>query len=336
VTLNKKTLTIRDIAKLAGVSYQTVSLVINEKPGVSDKTRRHILRLMDELDYRPNRAAQMLTTSRSKTLELIIVDVMYGGYLAHSTKNMAHAASEAGYSLLVSETTGEHLDTALENAVARMIDGIVLYAPRLRMPDETLQTLCRGIPLVRRDYIPNSGLAWVGFDQVHATRLAAEHLLSLGHHQIAAIPPTSALHNGYWRHTALRSILGEHGLKLGPVAEGDYSIRSGYEACRQILDTGEPFTAIVVGTDGMALGAMRALRERGLRIPEDVSIISYDNSELAQYTEPPLTTVEFKFRKQDELCVHYLLELMANPEMELHQRVLMPSLVIRDSTQALA
>ena len=335
VTLNKKQLTIRDVAKLAGVSYQTVSLVINDKPGVSDKTRRHILRLMDELDFKPNRAAQMLTTSRSKTLELIIVDVMYGGYLAHSTKNMAHAASEAGYSLLVSETVADDLDSALENAVARMIDGIVLYAPRLRIADEPLQALCRGIPLVRRDYVPNSGLAWVGFDQVHATRLAVEHLLSLGHHQIAAIPPTSQLHNGYWRHSAMRSVLGEHGLALGPVAEGDYSIASGYVAAKQILQTGEPFTAMVVGTDGMALGALRALREHGLRIPEDVSIVSYDNAELAQYTEPPLTTVEFKFRKQDELCIHYLLELMASPEMELHQRVLMPSLVVRDSTQAL-
>ncbi len=335
VALNKKQLTIRDIAKLAGVSYQTVSLVINDKPGVSEKTRKHILRLMDELDYRPNRAAQMLTTSRSKTLELVIVDVMYGGYLAHSTKNMAHTASDTGYSLLVSEATADGLDAALENAVSRMVDGIVLYAPRLRISDESLITMCRGIPLVRRDYVPNSGLAWVGFDQVHATRLAVEHLVNLGHRQIAAIPPTSQLHNGYWRSSAMRSVLGEHGLTLGPVADGDYSIRSGYEAAQQIMQQGKPFTAMIVGTDGMALGALRALREHGLRIPDDVSIVSYDNAELAQYTEPPLTTVEFKFSKQDELCIHYLLELIANPDMDLHQRVLTPSLVVRESTRAL-
>lgn len=334
MALNKKQLTIRDIAKLAGVSYQTVSLVINDKPGVSDKTRRQILRLMDELDYRPNRAAQMLTTSRSKTLELIIVGVTYGGYLAHSTKNMAHAATEAGYNLLVSETQSDGLDAAFESAASRLVDGVVLYAPRLRVSDDELQTLTRGIPLVRRDYVPNSGLAWVGFDQVHATRLAVEHLLALGHHQIAAIPPTSQLHNGYWRHSALRSVLGEHGLTLGPVVEGDYSIRSGYEAAKQVLSAGQPFTALVVGTDGMALGALRALRESGLRVPDDVSIVSYDNAELAQYTEPPLTTVEFKFSKQDELCIHYLLELLANPKMELHQRVLTPSLIVRESTRA--
>jgi DNA-binding LacI/PurR family transcriptional regulator len=335
VTLNKKQPTIRDIAKLAGVSYQTVSLVINEKPGVSEKTRRQILRLMDEMEYRPNRAAQMLTTNRSRTLELIIVDVMYGGYLAHSTKNMAHTATESGYSLLVSETNADGLDAAMENAASRMVDGLVLYAPRLRVSDEALMKMCRGIPLVRRDYVPNSGLAWVGFDQVHATRLAVEHLLALGHRQIAAIPPTNALHNGYWRASAMRSVLGEHGLTLGPVADGDYSIRSGYEAAGKIMQQKQPFTAMIVGTDGMALGALRGLREHGFRIPDDISLVSYDNAELAQYTEPPLTTVEFKFSKQDELCIHYLLEIIANPEMELHQRVLTPSLIIRDSTRAL-
>lgn len=332
---HKKQPTIRDVARTAGVSYQTVSLVINEKPGVSEKTRRQIMRVMDELDYHPNRAAQMLTTNRSKTLELIILDVGYGGRLADSTKNMAHFAKEQSYSFLVSETTASELGTALESAASRLVDGIVLYAPRLRIADEALNQLRRNIPLVRRDYVPGSRLAWVGFDQVYATRLAVEHLLALGHRQIAAIPPTSELHNGYWRHNTMRNVLAEHGLALGPIAEGDYSIRSGYEACREILDTGQPFTALVCGTDGMAMGALRALHERGLRIPEDVSVVGYDNAELATYTEPPLTTVEFKFIKQDELAIKYLLEIIADRDMELHQHVLMPSLLLRESTRAL-
>lgn len=332
-TNHKKQPTIRDIAKLAGVSYQTVSLVINEKPGVSEKTRREIIRLMDEMDYRPNRAAQMLTTNRSKTLELIIVDVGYGGRLADSTKNMAHYAKESGYSLLVSETDPDGLEAALESAASRLVDGVLMYAPRLRIEDDDLLQYARGIPLVRRDYVPGSRLAWVGFDQVHAARLAVEHLVSLGHTQIAAIPPTAKLHNGYWRHLTMRNVLSEYNLKLGPTAEGDYSMKSGYEAAQQILATGQPFTGLIAGTDGMAQGAMRALHEAGLRIPDDVSIVGFDNSELSLYTEPPLTTVEFKFIKQDELSVKYLLELLADPEMELHQRVLMPNLLIRESTR---
>ena len=333
MTTRKKNTTIRDIARLADVSYQTVSLVINDKPGVSEKTRKKILRLMEELDYRPNRAAQMLTTNRSKTLEMLIVDVAYGGRLADSTKNAAHAARQAGYSLLVSETTFEELPEALENAAARLVDGIIMYAPRLNISDADLLKICNGIPIVRRDYIPSSRLAWVGFDQVYATRLAVEHLVELGHRQIASIPPTSELLNGYWRYTAWKNVLLEHGLEPGPVAEGDYSMRSGYEAAHKIIASGQPFTAIVVGTDHMAVGAMRALRERGIRIPEDVSMVGYDNTELSAYTEPPLTTIQFKFSKQDELAVKYLTELIADPQIELHQRVLLADLIVRESTQ---
>lgn len=331
----KKTPTIRDIAKLANVSYQTVSLVINEKPGVSDKTRKHIMRLMEELDYRPNRAAQMLTTRRSDTLQLIVVDVAYGGRLADSTKNMVTVAREAGYSLLISETDLNGLPDAFEDAAAHLMDGVLLYAPRLRLPDDDLLAMAHGMPLVRRDYVPGSRLAWVGFDQAYATRIAAEHIISLGHTQIAAIPPTHELINGYWRFNTWKNVLLEHGLTPGPACEGDYSMHSGYEAVYKLIATGQPFTALVVGSDNMALGALRALSENNLRVPEDISVIGYDNTEHSRYTTPSLTTIDFKFAKQDELAVKFLIELIHDPEMELHQRVLMSELVVRESTRAL-
>ncbi|HEX2906013.1 MAG TPA: LacI family DNA-binding transcriptional regulator [Phototrophicaceae bacterium] len=330
----KKTVTIRDIAKVANVSYQTVSLVMNDKPGVSAATRRRIQQVMDELDYHPNKVARMLTTNRSHTLELFVVDVQYGGRLADSTKNMAHIARENGYNLLISETESTHLAEAFDSAAARMVDGILMYAPRLRLPDAELRKFHNGIPLVRRDYVPGSKLAWVGFDQIYATRLAVEYLIGLGHRQIAAIPPSTELINGYWRYTTWKNVLLENGLEPGPSAEGDYSMKAGYEAACKILDTGEPFTALLAGTDNMAMGALRALHERGLRIPRDVSVMSFDNTELANYTEPPLTTVDFRFAKQDEIAVKYLIELINNPDTELHQRVLMPDLVIRESTRA--
>jgi LacI family repressor for deo operon, udp, cdd, tsx, nupC, and nupG len=277
----------------------------------------------------------MLTTNRSNTLELIIVDVLYAGYLARSTKNMVVAAREAGYSLLISDTDSRQLPDALENAAARVVDGIVMYAPRLRLPDDVLLKMCNGIPLVRRDYVPGSKLAWVGFDQAYATRLAVEHLIQMGHRQIATIHPTTELINGYWRYTTWKNVLLENGLEPGPYDEGDYSIRSGYEAAHRIIASGQPFTALLAGTDAMAMGAMRAMREHGLCVPEDVSVVGFDNSELSVYTEPPLTTIDFKFAKQDEMVVKYLIELIADPEMELHQRVLMADLVVRESSRPL-
>lgn len=327
--------TIRDIAEKANVSYQTVSLVINNKRGVSEATRKRILALMEDMGYHPNRVAQMLTTNRSRTLEAIVVGVRYGGYLAGSTKNMVHAAKQAGYSLLVSETEASELGAALSSAASRLVDGVVLYAPRLKLPDEELLHLASGLPLVRRDYAPHSQLPWVGFDQAHATRLAVEHLIGLGHTRIAAIPPTADLINGYWRAMTWRAVLHEHGLTPGPTVEGDYSIASGYEAACQLLDTAEPFTAVVVGTDTMSVGVLAAFRERGLRVPEDVSLVSFDNSEMAPYLEAPLTTVDFRFNKQDEMAVKYLIEIVENPETEIYHRVLTSSLVIRSSTRRL-
>jgi DNA-binding LacI/PurR family transcriptional regulator len=334
--VRKKQPTIREIAKLANVSYQTVSLVINNKPGVSDETRRRLQHLMQEMDFRPNKAAQMLTTHRSQTLELITVDVHHGGRLADSTKRMARTARESGYSLLVSETDEEGLVLSLDNAAARLVDGVILYAPQLRISDAELVRISNGIPLVRRDYVPGSKCAWVGFDQVTATRIATEHLISLGHRQIAAVPPMVSLLNGYWRLNTWKSVLHEHGLEPGPYAESDYSMQGAYDATLRVIESGQPFTALMIGTDNMALGVMRALRERGYKLPEDVSLISFDNAELATFTDPSLTTVEFKFAKQDEMAIRYLLEILADPAMEIHQRVLTPNLIVRESTRPLA
>src|SRR5579875_1277197 len=306
----KKKVTIRDVARQAGVSYQTVSRVLNGNDNVAEDTRKRILRAMHDLDFVPNKVAQMLTTSRSQILELIIVDIMQGGRFADSIRSMALAARDAGYDLLVTMTSSDELGTALSEAAARLVDGVVLYAPSLRISDEELLERCNGLPLVRRDYVPTSRLAWVGFDQVYATRMAVEYLLELGHRRIAAIPPSTDLINGQFR----------------------YTVCSGYEAMVHLLETRLPFTAVLVGSDTMALGAMRALHERGLRIPQDVSVLSFDNAELASFTEPPLTTINFDFHEQDSMAVKYLVEILNDPEMKLHQRVLLPDLVVREST----
>jgi DNA-binding LacI/PurR family transcriptional regulator len=330
-----KRATIRDIAKASDVSYQTVSRVINDSSGVSEKTRQRILRVMQDLNYQPNRAAQMLTTNRSFTLEALIVDVDYAGSLAKTTKAMMRAARQLGYSLLVSDTNLEDLPKAFENAASRLVDGVVLYAPNLDIADSDLLDISHNIPFVRRDYVPNSKLAWVGFNQVTATQQAVEHLIGLGHRDIAEISPPRHYHNGYWRHHTYLDVLRQHGLDVGPNIAGDYSMQSGYDTTRWLLASGKPFTAIVVGTDKMALGALHALREKGIRVPEDVSMVGFDNSELAAFVAPPLTTVEFKFDKQDEMVVKYLVELIKDPDMEIHQRVLSSELIIRQSTRAI-
>jgi LacI family transcriptional regulator len=331
----KRKVTIREVARQAGTSYQTVSRVLNGNDNVAEETRRRVLQAMQELDFVPNKVAQMLTTNRSQTLELITVDVAQGGRFADSIRSMALAARDAGYDLLVTMTTSDQLGVALDNAAARLIDGVIMYAPSLRISDERLLELCNGLPLVRRDYVPTSRLAWVGYDQVYATRMAVEYLIELGHRRIAAISPSLNLINGQWRYAIWKETLRQHGLEPGPSHEATYTFRGGYEAMNHILATGSPFTAVLVGSDTMALGALRALHEHGLHIPNDVSVLSFDNAELAAFTEPALTTVNFDFREQDSMAVNYLVEILRHPEMKLHQRILLPDLVVRESTRRL-
>jgi LacI family transcriptional regulator len=329
----RKKITIRDVAQKAGISYQTVSRVLNGNDNVAEDTRKRVLQAMEELDFVPNKIAQMLTTNRSHTLELIVVDIMRGGRFADSIRNMALTARDVGYDLLVTMADEDDLGVALENAAARLVDGVVMYAPSLHISDEKLLELCDGMPLVRRDYVADSRLAWVGFDQVYATRMAIDHLIELGHRQIAAIPPTLSLINGQWRYTIWKETLQKHGLEPGPMSDARYTSGSGYEAMKHILSTRIPFTAVMVGSDVMALGAMCALREHGVRIPDDVSVISFDNAELASFTDPPLTTIDFDFRQQDIMAVKYLVEILSDPDMKLHQRILLPDLIVRESTR---
>ena len=333
MTLKKKKITIHDVARMAQVSHQTVSRVLNDSQSVAESTRKRVLQTMRKLAYIPNKAAQMLTTNKSLTLELLFVDVKQGGRLAESMQCMVQVAKEAGYDLLVTSTTESELGKALENAASRLVDGIIMHAPRLHITDEKLLLLCNGLSLVRRDYVPDSRLAWVGFDQEYATRLATEHLITLGHRQIAAIPLSLDLLNGSWRFISWQRTLQNHGLEPDPMCASDDTIQSGYEAMRTILATSTPFTALVAGTDTIAIGAMGALREQGLRIPEDVSIVSFDNTELSAFMYPPLTTIDFKFDQQDALAIKYLIEILHDPEMNLHHRVLVPELVVRQSTR---
>jgi DNA-binding LacI/PurR family transcriptional regulator len=335
VLQRKKKVTIRDVAKQADVSYQTVSRVMNGNESVAEETRKRVLLAMKELDFVPNKIAQMLITNQSHTLELIIVGVRHGGRFADSINNMALAARDAGYDLLVTLADVDELGAVLGNAAARLVDGTVMYAPSLRITDEQLVELCNGMPLVRRDYVPGSRLPWTGFDQVYATCMAVEYLIELGHRQIAAIPPSLELINGHWRYQSWQETLQRHGLEPGPMCASSYTYRGGYEAMGQILATALPFTAVLAGSDTMAVGALRSLREHGHRIPEDVSMLSFDNADIAAFAEPPLTTINFDFSQQDAMAVKYLVEILNNPEVKVHQRILLPDLVVRESTRQL-
>lgn len=328
--------TIRDVARASGVSYQTVSRVLNDHPKVAPGTRERVLRAMDKLGYQRNLAAQMLTTQRSRTIQLITVDGKFP-----FTVPLLDSAQWGDYSAVYSECTRAQLPQMLDRAAARMVEGIFLYAPKLHIDDDELLEMCHGIPIVRRDFALDSRkITWVGFDQVRATQLAVQHLLDLGHRHIAVVTGTLRAINAHWRYETWKRMVLEHGLDPSLSAEGDYTttksaMETGYEGMCRILESGAHFTAVMIANDNMAIGAMHALREHRLRIPDDVSLMSYDNAPHAQFMDPPLTTVEFDFDLQNRLAFQFLFEQIKNPETEPHQHVLLPELVVRHSTRAI-
>jgi len=348
--------TIRDVARKAGVSHQTVSRVLNAHPRVAPETRGRVLRAMDARGYERNLAAQMLTRQRSQLIQVLTVDGKFpfdvplpgpargdgsSGLMHTAGHSLLDASGDIGYSAIYSECTAETLGRTLEIAAARMVDGIFMYAPKLCIDDAELLRLCRGIPLVRRDFVLESkGITWVGYDQIRAAQMATEHLIELGHRQIAVVTGTLQAINARWRYETWRKTLIEHGLEPGPSAHGDYTTRAsamqtGYDGMCQILRSGEPFTAVVVANDHMALGVLHALRQHGLHIPGDVSVVSFDDAPHARFLDPPLTTVAFDFDLQNRLAFQFLLELIRNPEMEPHQHIVLPDLIVRQSTRAL-
>ncbi len=326
--------TIRDVARQAGVSYGTVSRVLNSHPEVAPVTRVRVQRVMEKMGYQRNLGARMLTTHQSNSIEFIVMDVYFGLVLPR----MAQYINAAGYSTLYSECTQENFADALNTAAARLVDGILLYAPKLLISDKDLLEICHGIPIVRRDYVLDSKLTWVGYNQEHATRLAVNHLIDLGHRKIAEITGSLDFINPRSRHDTWRDIVTSQGLDPGPSYTGDYStfasaMKTGYEGVCEFLKRGAAFTAIMTVNDHVAMGALSALHEHGLRVPEDVSIVSFDDDAIASYLIPPLTSVYFDFDIQNKLASQFLLEQIHDPDYKHHQHVLIPDLVIRRSAQ---
>jgi DNA-binding LacI/PurR family transcriptional regulator len=322
-----------DVAKLAGVSHQTVSRVINGSPQVRDTTRERVLVAMQELDYRPNFAARALVTGRSRTLGVVSFDTtLYGP--ASTMYAIERAAHDAGYFITI--VSLEALDRAsVLNAVERLrvqgVDGILVIAP-LEGAGEALVDLPRGLPLVAVEAGPADALPVVAVDQFAGAALATRHLLELGHPTVAHIAgPPDFLEAGL-RIDGWRSTLQAAGADAPPVLAGDWSPRSGYALGRRLVQDGG-VSAIFVANDQMALGVLRALHEADYEIPRQVSVVGFDDIPEAQYFTPPLTTVRQDFAEVGRRSLQLMLGMMeADGDGPPSPPLVAPELVLRSST----
>jgi DNA-binding LacI/PurR family transcriptional regulator len=324
-----------DVAKLAGVSHQTVSRVLNGSPQVRPATRERVLVAMQELDYRPNSAARALVTGRSRTFGVVSFDTtLYGP--ASTLYAIERAAHEAGYFITV--VSLEALDRAsVLSAVERLrmqgVDGILVIAP-LEGAGEAVVDLPRDIPLVAVEAGPADALPVVAVDQRAGAVLATRHLLELGHPTVTHIAGPSDFLEAGQRIDGWRSALEAAGAEVPPVLVGDWSPRSGYELGRRLVRERD-LGAIFVGNDQMALGVLRALHEADYEIPRQVSVVGFDDIPEAQFYTPPLTTVRQDFGEIGRRSLQLMLEMMeSGGQAPPSPPLVVPELILRASTAA--
>lgn len=322
-----------DVARLAGVSHQTVSRVLNNHPSVRDETRDRVLRAIRQLDYRPNALARGLAGRRLRVIGVVSFDtILYGP--AATLLGVERAARRAGYGITI--VALEELDrVAVADAVSRLAEqavaGVVLIAPLLTAA-AALNRLPTGVPAVVVESDAAGNLPTFSVDQVAGARLAVEHLLELGHETVWHVSGPRDWLEARDRVDGWRQVLDGAGRRVPPPIDGDWSPQSGYEAGHHLA--GRPdVTAVFCANDQQALGMLRALHEHGVRVPEDVSVVGFDDIPEAGYMSPPLTTVRQDFDEVGHRCLAALLDMLDadDPPPPSHPRVA-PTLVVRAST----
>ncbi|MGF6881113.1 DNA-binding LacI/PurR family transcriptional regulator [Nocardia sp. GAS34] len=321
-----------DVAKLAGVSHQTVSRVLNGSPQVRPETRERVLAAVAELDYRPNAMARGLVSRRSKVLGVVTFDtVLYGP--ASMMLGIERAARAAGYG--VSIATLERVDRegvldAVNMLADQGVDGVIIIAPQLASV-AALRSLPAQLVAVAVEAGQDAGLPAASVDQFEGSRLAVQHLLDLGHRTVWHVSGDSDSIEARDRLDGWRRTLDAAGAEILPVIGGDWSPRSGYHAGLALAD--QPgVTAVFAGNDQMALGLLRAFAERGIRVPQDISVVGFDDIPEAAYLTPPLTTIRQDFDEVGRRSMRLLLELLETEGRVPDPAAVVPELVMRESS----
>ena len=319
-----------DVAKLAGVSLQTVSRVINDSPHVREETRERVQDAMRKLEYRPNPVARALVTGRSRTLGVVSFDTTLFGP-ASTLFGIERAAHDADY--FVSIVSLRSLDrssvvSAVERLRAQGVDGILVIAPQ-ESASQAILHLPQDVPVVAAEAGPGESVPLVAVDQVEGARLATRHLLDLGHRTVWHISGPSDWLEAQDRVDGWRSTLEAAGAAPPPVLVGDWSARAGHELGREL---GPDVTAVFVANDQMALGVLRSLHEAGRRIPADISVVGFDDIPEAEYFTPPLTTVRQNFNEMGRRSLLLLLEQIESRSRAPVRETVPPELIVRAST----
>jgi len=336
-------LTLEEIGRLAGVSRSTVSRVVNDHPSVRDQVRERVWQVIHETGYQPHAAARSLVTRRTGIVGVIIPEavttLLTDPFFAYLLYGITKTCNSERYYLLLSLLNDPVGPEEMYRRVVRSghLDGVIVASTNI--DDPLFAKLLRdGMPFVSVGRHPDERVNYVDVDNIGGARMAVEHLIRLGHTRIATITGPLRMAPGEDRLAGYRQALEAHQLAVDEqlIVEGDYTEGSGSMGMQRLLSASP--TAVFAASDAMAIGALKALREAGLRVPEDVALVSFDDLPVAAAVDPALTTVRQPMERLGSMAADLLLNLLENPPdvpAPAHRIILPAKLIVRDSCGAL-
>ena len=336
-----------DIATMAGVTPMTVSRVVNQNGYVSPETKEKVLKAVNKLNYRRNGIARSLKRQRTDTIGLVLGDIA-NPYSAELARAVRDVTSSKGYNVFicVSEQSAKEDISAFESLSDHSIDGIIVATRANKSGDEHLARMIeRGLPvvLIGRDFHHNNA-DFVGADNHRGGFEATQHLIDLGHKRIGFIGTNLTGGAGLKRFQGYLEALKKNKIQfderlitgrkdVGDDAPGYSTERMGYEGMKRLLTLPNRPTAVFARNDFTAIGAMTAIKEAGLKIPDDIAIVGFDDIPMAVHTAPPLTTVQQPTRRQGQLAAEFLLRRIESRERVVREeKILECELIVREST----
>ena len=335
--MGKSTVRLKDIADKTGFSVNTVSLALRQSPRIPEETSIRIREAAEALNYLPNHVAKSLVNRETKTIGLVLTDITNPA-LTQVAQAVEMALSERGYSTLFA-TSNNDLDEekrVIEMFRSRQVDGMLIYPRSHRELAHIRKLRNANYPVVLLVGDPDAGIDAVCVDERRGAYRAVKHLVDIGHRRIGIMDSANPLGNREKRDGYLQA-LSEAGIEYEPAFSADpqgHSVIRGYWAMDLLMSLPNRTTAIFAANDSLAIGALRWTQKNGLRVPQDVAIVGFDNIEFAEHAATPISSVNYEVDLVTELAVERLLQLIAAPDGLPEPRVTMidPELIVRDST----
>ncbi|EGQ8443181.1 substrate-binding domain-containing protein [Vibrio cholerae] len=331
--------TMKDIARLAGVSTSTVSHVINKSRFVSDEIAERVNNAAQQLNYAPSALARSLKMNRTKTIGMLVT-TSTNPFFGEVVKGVERSCYHQGYNLILCNTEGDNqrMKASINTLLQKRVDGLLLMCSTLegerldvfdRYPDIPIVVMDWGPILFASDKIQDNSL--------QGGYMAAKHLIECGHKEIGCITGPLIRHQAQMRYEGYKRALAEAGIAINPdwIVESDFECEGGYQAFEKLYERGKLPSALFVSNDMMAMGVIQAASQRGLRIPDDLSLIGYDDVHIAKFMTPALTTIHQPKYRLGKAAVDTLLYRLENPDTTAQVVQLEPTLVVRNSVRKL-